>query len=218
MISRRLLPWFVLIFSSLSICLSAGAGATTILVLGDSISAAYGVPAGSGWVDLLRAELEREQKCCTVVNASISGETTEGGKYRLPGLLRDHAPQAVIIELGGNDGLRGFPLEVTRANLLAMVEAARDAGASVLLLGMRIPPNYGPRYTEAFHRLYAEIAGAADTAIVPFMLEGIATRPELMQTDGIHPTADAQPLILANVLPAVLELLRARDTNGPPDE
>ena len=187
-------------------------------MLGDSISAGYGVPTGSGWVDLLRDKLEREQQCCTVVNASISGETTEGGKYRLPALLRDHTPQAVIIELGGNDGLRGFPLDVTRANLLAMVEAAQGAGASVLLLGMRIPPNYGPRYTEAFHRLYAEIAGSADTAIVPFILDGIATRSELMQPDGIHPTAEAQPLILANVMPAVLEILRARDRNGPPDE
>ena len=175
-----------------------------MLVLGDSISAGLGVPAGAGWVDLLRPSLDG----CEVVNASISGETSEGGKARLPALLAAHKPRIVVLELGGNDGLRGFPLAVTRANLATMIATAREAGARVLLLGMRIPPNYGPRYTEGFHALYGELAEETGSALVPFLLEGIATDPALMQTDGVHPTGEAQPLILANVLPVLAPLIR----------
>ncbi len=173
-------------------------------MLGDSISTGFGLPAGAGWVELLRTELDD----CEVVNASISGETTEGGKTRLPALLEQHQPRLVVIELGGNDGLRGFPLAVTRANLESMIAAARRAEAGVLLLGMRIPPNYGPRYAEGFHALFGELAAETGAALVPFLLEGIATDPALMQTDGVHPTGEAQPLILANVLPVLLPLIR----------
>ena len=177
-----------------------------MLVLGDSISAGYGVPDGAGWVALLSRELV--PRGLLVVNASISGETTEGGKARLPALLAEHRPAVLVLELGGNDGLRGFPLAVTRANLEAMIRAAHSAGTRVLLAGMRIPPNYGPRYTEGFHALYGELATAHDTALVPFILEGVAGVPGLMQDDGIHPRAEAQPAILALVMPALEPLLR----------
>ncbi len=177
-----------------------------MLVLGDSISAGYGVPDGAGWVALLARELA--PRSVRVVNASISGETTEGGKARLPALLSEHRPRVLVLELGGNDGLRGFPLAVTRANLEAMIRSAHDAGARVLLAGMRIPPNYGPRYTEGFHALFGELADTHKTALVPFILEGIAGVPGQMQEDGIHPKADAQPAILALVMPALEPLLR----------
>ena len=166
-----------------------------MLVLGDSISAGLGVPAGAGWVDLLPPELDG----CEVVNASISGETTEGGKARLPALLQQHRPRLVVLELGGNDGLRGFSLALTRANLAAMIATAHDAGARVLLLGMRIPPNYGPRYAEGFHALFGELATQTGAALVPFLLEGIATDPALMQTDGVHPTAEGYRGIAAAI-------------------
>jgi acyl-CoA thioesterase-1 len=204
MIGRRLLALLLLCTSALFATLPARGNAACLLVLGDSISTGFGLPAGAGWVDLLRTELDD----CEVVNASISGETTEGGKTRLPALLEQHQPRLVVLELGGNDGLRGFPLAVTRANLESMIAAARRAGAGVLLLGMRIPPNYGPRYAEGFHALFGELAAATGAALVPFLLEGIATDAALMQTDGVHPTADAQPLILANVLPVLLPLIR----------
>lgn len=174
-----------------------------MLVLGDSISAGLGVPAGAGWVDLLRPELDD----CEVVNASISGETTEGGKARLPALLQQHSPRLVVLELGGNDGLRGFPLALTRANLAAMIADAHDAGARVLLLGMRIPPNYGPRYAEGFARMYVELAKKYKVPLVPFFMEKVALRSDLMQSDGLHPTAAAQPLLLDTVWPALRPLL-----------
>jgi acyl-CoA thioesterase I len=175
-----------------------------VLVLGDSISAAYGLGAGEGWVDRLAGHLDD----CAIVNASISGETSEGGKARLPQLLESHQPAVLVLELGGNDGLRGFPLAITRSNLLTMIESAQAAGARVLLLGMRIPPNYGARYAEGFHALYAELAQATGSELVPFLLDGIATNPELMQQDGIHPTAEAQALIVGNVLPALQRIVR----------
>ena len=184
----------------------ASADLSTVLVLGDSISAGYGVPAGKGWVALLGASLA--PRAVRVVNASISGETTEGGKARLPALLLEHRPSVVLIELGGNDGLRGFPLAVTRANLEQMISAAANAKASVLLTGMRLPPNYGARYTEGFHALYADLAKVHDTALIPFLLEGIAGNPANMQDDGIHPRTEAQQAILQQVLPALTPLLR----------
>ena len=192
--------------AALFVSAPATAITSTVLVLGDSISAGYGVPAGSGWVALLDTAIRTQGT--TVVNASISGETTEGGKARLPGLLSEHRPSVVVLELGGNDGLRGFPLAVTRANLERMIADAKASGATVLLVGMRIPPNYGPRYTEGFHALYGELSEAHGTALVPFLLEGIAGIPGNMQEDGIHPTTAVQPAILDRVLPALRPLLR----------
>lgn len=178
--------------------------ASCVLVLGDSISASLGVPLDEGWVRQLAGQIEG----CDVVNASLSGETTEGGKARLPALLSEYRPRVVILELGGNDGLRGFPPESIRANLHTMIMMVRESGAEVLLLGMRIPPNYGPRYTEAFHRIYVELAQETETPLVPFLLEDIATDEMLMQTDGIHPNTQAQPLIASRVLAALRPLLQ----------
>jgi acyl-CoA thioesterase-1 len=205
---RRFLVRSLVAFAAAALFSTAPAGATagTVLVLGDSISAGYGVPAGSGWVALLSKALHAD--AMAVVNASISGETTEGGKARLPALLSSHRPSVVVLELGGNDGLRGFPLAVTRANLERMIKDSQGAGASVLLLGMRIPPNYGPRYTEGFHALYGDLAEAHGTALVPFLLEGIAGIPGNMQDDGIHPVAAVQPAILERVFPELRILLR----------
>lgn len=200
---RGILLFALALFASVAIA----SNARTVLVLGDSISAGYGVPTGAGWVDLLAKELAADGSH-RVINASISGETTEGGKLRLPALLAEHRPAVVIVELGGNDGLRGFQLAVTRANLETLIIAAQAAGARVLLAGMRIPPNYGPRYTEGFHALFSELAEAHGTALVPFLLDGIATLPDSMQADGIHPTAAAQPRILDNLRPALQPLLR----------
>ena len=186
----------------------ADAGKPTVLVVGDSLSAGYGMSEQESWVALLRDRLAAEGYGYAVVNASLTGDTTGSGLKRLPRTLALHRPAIVIIELGGNDGLRGFPLAVTRANLESMIAAARRAEAGVLLLGMRIPPNYGPRYAEGFHALFGELAAETGAALVPFLLEGIATDPALMQTDGVHPTGEAQPLILANVLPVLLPLIR----------
>ena len=168
----------------------------TVLVVGDSISASYGIQSEQGWVYLLR---ERLGDAAEVVNASISGDTTGGGLARLPRTLAEHQPDVVIIELGGNDGLRGYPIANIRANLLAMTQAVIAAGAAPILAGMQIPPNYGPRYTGAFHAVYEDVAKATGAALVPFLLEGVATDRELMQRDGIHPTAQAQGRLLDNV-------------------
>ncbi|RTR07160.1 arylesterase [Halomonas nitroreducens] len=178
-----------------------------LLVMGDSLSAAYGIERQAGWVQLLAARLEGEAR---VVNASISGETTRGGATRLPALLRQHAPEIVLLELGGNDGLRGLPPAQMRANLAAMIEASRAAGAEVLLLGIDIPPNYGPAYREAFTGVYRGLADRYGVPLVPFLLQGVALEQELMQADGIHPTAEAQPVMLDNVWPALAPLLRQR--------
>lgn len=182
--------------------------APALLVLGDSLSAAFGIDTRSGWVSLLAERLAARGLDLRVVNASISGDTTAGGLARLPPLLAEHRPRVVVIELGGNDGLRGLPLPVVRGNLEGLIRASRDAGARVLLLGMRIPPNYGPRYTEAFHTLYADLAQRYEVPLVPFFLDGVAAQPGLMQDDGIHPRAEAQPRLLDNVWPALEPLLR----------
>ncbi|TCO81395.1 acyl-CoA thioesterase-1 [Plasticicumulans lactativorans] len=182
--------------------------APALLVLGDSLSAAFGIDTRSGWVSLLAERLAARGLDLRVVNASISGDTTAGGLARLPPLLAEHRPRVVVIELGGNDGLRGLPLPVVRGNLESLIRASRDAGARVLLLGMRIPPNYGPRYTEAFHTLYADLAQRYEVPLVPFFLDGVAAQPGLMQDDGIHPRAEAQPRLLDNVWPALEPLLR----------
>jgi acyl-CoA thioesterase-1 len=178
---------------------------STILVLGDSLSAAYGMRVDEGWVALLQQRLPDHR----IVNASISGETTDGGVNRLPALLKKHRPDIVIIELGGNDGLRGFQIQRIRDNLAALVGMSREAGAQVLLLGMKIPPNYGLRYTREFHDSFAQTAKRFDIPLLPFLLDGIATRAELMQEDRIHPNAKAQPHMLDNVWPYLEPLIAA---------
>ena len=183
----------------------------TILVVGDSLSAEYGLQRGSGWVALLAARLGRERPEATVVNASISGDTTAGGLARLPALLRQHAPTLVVLELGGNDALRGLPLEVSRANLTEMAKLAKAAGARVLILGMQIPPNYGRSYGERFAAMFDEVARGQGAALVPFMLKGVADGPQaeaMFQADRIHPVAGAHPIILANVWPVLEPLLK----------
>jgi acyl-CoA thioesterase-1 len=184
------------------------APAPTLLIVGDSLSSAYGMEVSAGWVSLLERRLAEQGFPHRVVNASISGDTSYGGLARLPGLLAQHRPALVILELGGNDGLRGLPLRELENNLAALVDLTRQAGAVPILVAMRIPPNYGPRYTEKFHALYGELAARHGVPLVPFLLEGVAGEPTLMQTDGIHPRAEAQPAILATVW-AVLEPLLA---------
>ncbi|ERS87699.1 hypothetical protein Q671_01845 [Halomonas sp. PBN3] len=176
----------------------------TLLVMGDSLSAAYGIEADAGWVSLLQARLDGKAR---VVNASISGETSSGGAARLPELLGQHAPDIVLLELGGNDGLRGLPPGQFQANMRRMVEASQEAGAEVLLLGIDIPPNYGQAYRDAFTGVYHRLADDYDLPLVPFLLEGVALEETLMQDDGIHPTAAAQPVILENVWPTLTPLL-----------
>lgn len=200
----------VLLFWLLAcLVLPGAAAARTILVMGDSLSAAYGVETEIAWVNLLRERLEEhDHEQWQVVNASISGETTDGGARRLPALLDKHQPDIVIIELGGNDGLRGFQPPVIRDNLSAMIEASQQAGARVLLVGMQIPPNYGASYTRLFTEMYPNLSDQYDTALVPFFLDGIYNGDGLMQDDGIHPTSEAQPLLLENVWPHLQPLLQ----------
>jgi len=186
------------------------AGAPVILIVGDSISAAYGLPGGTGWTELLARRLAEQRQPHRVVNASISGDTTAGGRSRLPALLTRHKPAIVVLELGGNDALRGGDLAATRANLDAMVVAAHAARARVLIVGMRVPPNYGAAYGRGFEALFAEVARAHRTALVPFFFEGFGDRNELFQPDRIHPSVAAQPLLLDNVWPALVPLLKPR--------
>ena len=181
--------------------------AKTILVIGDSISAGYGIQRDQGWVALLESRVAALHPPHKVVNASISGDTTGGALARLPRTLEVHKPDVVIIELGGNDALRGYPVERIENNLDAMAGLAKDDGASVVVLGMEIPPNYGARYTQAFHAIYADVAKRTGAALVPFLLDGVATDDALMQADGIHPTAAAQARLLDNVWPALKSLL-----------
>lgn len=176
-------------------------------MFGDSLSAAYGMAAKRGWVALLADRLERERPDYSVVNASISGETTAGGLARLPRALAQHTPAVMILELGANDGLRGLPVAEMEKNLSAMIVRARKAGARLLLVGMRIPPNYGPEYTREFDGAFARVAKRHKVARVPFLLEGMADTRELFQPDRIHPTEEAQPILLENVWKALKPLL-----------
>jgi acyl-CoA thioesterase-1 len=182
----------------------------TILVVGDSISAGYGLAPGSGWTTLLAKRLADEHAAYDVVNASISGDTTAGGRSRLPALLSQHRPAIVVIELGGNDGLRGGDLAAIRANLDAMISAATSAHAKVLLIGMQLPPNYGAAYTARFAALYGDASRRHKIALVPFFFQGFADRNDLFQPDRIHPTQAAQPLLLDNVWPVLKPLLAAK--------
>jgi acyl-CoA thioesterase-1 len=182
-----------------------------VLVLGDSLSAEYGLSRGTGWVALLDKKLAEEKIAARVVNASISGDTTSGGRSRLAALLAQHQPAVVVIELGGNDALRGLPLELTADNLTAMTQAAQKAGAKVLLVGMQVPPNYGADYGRRFSGVFVDVAKANKAAVVPFMLKGVADGPDatrMFQADRIHPTQEAHPIILANVWPELRKLLK----------
>ena len=184
-----------------------------VLVLGDSLSAEHNIPAGSGWVALLQRRLAREVKSPpAVVNASISGDTTAGALARLPALLRKHQPSVLVVELGGNDALRGLAPAQLRGNLEKILLAADQAGARVLLLGIDVPPNYGPAYRDRLRQVYAGLASQYKVALLPFLLEGVALQPGLMQGDGLHPTAKAQPKVLDNVWPLLKPLL-----NAPPN-
>jgi acyl-CoA thioesterase I len=188
-----------------------GGDPRVLLIVGDSLSAEYGLRRGTGWAALLQQRLDRERLAWRVVNASISGDTTSGGRSRLPALLREHRPAVVVLELGGNDALRGLPMSMTRANLAEMTRAAKASGARVLIAGMQVPPNYGKRYADEFAGVFAEVARAEGTALVPFFLAGVADVPQaeaLFQPDRIHPREEAHPIILANVWPALRPLLR----------
>jgi len=182
--------------------------AKTLLVLGDSLSAAYGMPAEQGWVSLLEQELKQRKLADRVINASISGETSSGGLQRLPRLLADYKPDLVVLELGANDGLRGTPLRIMKQNLRQLVELSLQSGADVMLVGIRIPPNYGPQYTERFYSIYPELAQEYQLSLVPFLLERVALHPSFMQADGLHPTAEAQPVLLQTVWPHLAPLLQ----------
>jgi acyl-CoA thioesterase-1 len=189
---------------------AAAAPDRTVLVLGDSLSAGYGLKPAQGWVALLEQRLQAQGYGYRVVNASVSGETSGGGLQRLPRALELHRPAVVIVELGANDGLRGLNVTLTRDNLTQIVTTAKQSGAQVLLIGMRLPPNYGPRYTNDFMRMYREIATGANVGLVPFLLQSVALKPELMQADGLHPTAPAQPALLDTVWPYLKPLLKTR--------
>ncbi|HEY2780938.1 MAG TPA: arylesterase [Steroidobacteraceae bacterium] len=202
---KRLFALFVLIVATAA----AHAEAPVILVFGDSISAGYGLPrVEQGWVELLKTRLKSQGYGYQVVNASVSGETTAGGLARLPRALEVHHPRIVILELGGNDGLRALPIPQMRANLTQMVALASAAGAKVLLLGMRMPPNYGPQYTEQFAMVFSDLARDKKIPVVPFLLTDIALSPSLLQGDDIHPNELGQPILLDNVWPALKPLLQ----------
>jgi acyl-CoA thioesterase-1 len=189
---------------------SAYSAPKTVLVLGDSLSAEYGLARGTGWVALLDQKLKAQKIDAAIVNASISGETTSGGLTRLPVLLTQYKPQVVVIELGANDGLRGLPVAAAEANLRSMVALAQQNHARVMLVGMRMPPNYGRAYTDKFFGMYKEVATEFKAPLVPFMLEGVAQEPANFQADRLHPLATAHPTILANIWPTVSALIKSR--------
>ncbi|WP_307729888.1 arylesterase [Massilia sp. H6] len=187
---------------------SAYSAPKTVLVVGDSLSAEYGIARGTGWVALLEQKLKAEKIQANVVNASISGETTIGGRTRLPALLQQHKPEVVVIELGANDGLRGLPVASAESNLRAMIGMAHKNQARVVLVGMRMPPNYGRAYTESFFNMFKRVARDTRSPLVPFMLEGVADKPALFQQDRLHPLAAAHPIILNNIWPQFATLVK----------
>jgi acyl-CoA thioesterase-1 len=200
---------FVLVFAFVGPVVAAEPAPRTIVVLGDSLSAGYGMKVQEGWVSLLTKRLASEGYGYRVINASVSGETTQGGLTRLPRQLELNKPAVVVIELGGNDGLRGLPLAASRENLRKMIELSKAARARVVLVGMVIPPNYGPRYGQEFRDMFATLAKEHSLAFVPFFLDQVALKPELMQADGIHPNAKGQPRMLENLWPKLEPLLVA---------
>jgi acyl-CoA thioesterase-1 len=190
---------------------------TVLLVMGDSISAGYGLQEEPGWVDLLNRTLIEKELPWQTINASVSGETTSGALARLPELLGTHNPKLVLIELGGNDGLRGYPTDMMKDNLLRMIDLTTATGARAVIMAMRIPPNYGPRYTRAFEAVYKEVAEQKSVPYIPFFLEALAIEPGMMQADGIHPTAQAQPLMLEFLWPYLTEILAHTSPSPPRD-
>jgi acyl-CoA thioesterase-1 len=198
---------FLVLVALLTATSGHAADVPTVLVFGDSLSAGYGIDVDQSWTALLQSRLREQGYEHRVVNASISGETTEGGAERIGPALENFAPELLVLELGGNDGLRGFPPQRTRENLEKIITASRAAGAEVVLLGIRIPSNYGPRYTEAFEGVFRETAETLDVPWIEFFMDGIALDEELMQADGIHPNAKAQPRLLDNAWPAIREAL-----------
>lgn len=194
------------IVTSLACAQNTTAETIKILVMGDSLSAGYGIDIQQGWVSLLEKEITKKH-AVQIINASVSGETSSGGNSRLPMLLAEHKPDIVILELGGNDALRGQPLKLVAKNLQAMIDASKKIEAKVLLAGMQIPPNYGARYSNQFKALYPKLAEQNQLGLIPFLLEGIGGNETLVQRDGIHPTAEAQPIIVNNVLPELEKLL-----------
>ena len=195
---RRLLALLLLVSSGL-----ASAAPRPLLVLGDSLSSAHHIAADSGWVHLLESRLRASKNPRPVVNASISGETTAGGRARLPKLLADNKPALVVLELGANDGLRGLPIAEIRENLVAMIRSIEATGASVVLLGIELPLNYGPQYRDGLRAMYRDLAGEFNLPLVPFLLDGVALNPDLMQDDGLHPKAEGEPKVLDNVWPVL---------------
>lgn len=206
---RRFLCLFVLLFAigAVPAASAQNAPAKNLLVLGDSLSAAHNIPVEAGWVHLLEVRLKQMEPGWAVINASISGETSLSGRNRLPGLLAHYHPRVVVIELGANDGLRGLPLTDLRSNLAAMIDTAQHAGAKVLLLGIEMPVNYGPQYRDGLRAVYEDLAREKHAALLPFLLEGVALQPSLMQEDGLHPVAAGEPLVLDNVWPKLKPLL-----------
>jgi len=204
---------FLLVLVLVNLPLSASAN--TILVVGDSLSAAYGMPVEQGWVRLLQQRLATEYDAYTIVNASISGDTTANALNRLPQALTRHQPAIVVLELGGNDGLRGLSTAEMKGNLAAMIQTVRQHEAEVLLIGVQLPPNYGPRFTQQFHAVYHELAQEYGLALVPSLVDGVGTRTDLMQADGIHPNSKAQPLIVTRVWQHLRPLIDAMQTQAP---
>ncbi len=199
---------FLMMAAFLFLASNAHSAPKTVLVLGDSLSAEYGLVRGTGWVALLESKIKAENFNAQIINASISGDTTSGGESRLPALLKKHRPSVVVIELGGNDGLRGLPLSTVEANLRTMIATAKNARAKVLLIGIRLPPNYGRKYGAQFAEMYGKVARDTKSALVPFLLNGFADRPDMFQTDGIHPKAEAQSIMLDNAWPHLKPLLK----------
>jgi acyl-CoA thioesterase-1 len=205
-----LVAWLLVLASPAALA----AQSKVILVYGDSLSAGYGIRVEQGWVSLLAQRTQKEGYGFRVVNASVSGETTAGGLSRLPHTLAVQQPSIALLELGANDGLRGLPLDLTRGNLDQMITLLQNQHVAVLLLGLRMPPNYGERYTTVFANMYQQLAAAHKIALLPFLLEGVALTPGLMQADGLHPNEQGQPLLLDNVWPKLLPLLRAALSAG----
>lgn len=197
----------LLLFLTISLLFTNVTSASTLLVMGDSLSAAYNLRQEAGWVSLLKNQLSKSNPDIKVVNASVSGETSQGGLSRIDALLVEYKPNWIILELGANDALRGYPLEKTAKNLEKMIEQSHLSNAKVLLIGNKIPQNYGKRYTDMFFKLYEKIANKYTLAYLPFMLEDVALNKSLMQDDGLHPNKDGQPLVLQNILPYLQPLL-----------
>ena len=207
---KKVYSFLAVLLLSFSAATNAYSASKTVLVVGDSLSAEYGITRGTGWVALLEQRLKEQKLVATVVNASVSGETTSGGRTRMPALLSKHKPDVVVIELGANDGLRGLPVPAAEANLRAMIDASRKSGARVLLVGMRMPPQYGRDYTDRFFAMYGTLSKETKVPLAPFMLDGVAQKPEWFQADRLHPLAEAHPTILGNIWPHLQPILKTK--------